>query len=185
MKQLLELEQMKNRKNDEIQHKPKQNTIEKDKKRKEVKSEVVLSKESKEDKEKKKENSGKDDFFEVPKNKKREFNEEDIDKYDDNDDSPIENKENPVESKEKSKEEDSDMKKDKKNRPTNTKYKENLDLNETTGAFFRTSINNEGKTQAQINREKEIAADKNLIEEGSESEDADLSAEIAKLEGEF
>jgi hypothetical protein len=70
----------------------------------------------------------------------------------------------------------------KKERPTNSKYKDNLDLNETSGGFFKTSISKEGKSQAQINREKEIAADTNLIEEGSEGE-MDLSKEIAKLEG--
>jgi hypothetical protein len=106
----------------------------------------------------------KSSFFDIPKNKEREFNEEDLEKFDE----------------EENKEEMNNT--GKKERPTNSKYKDNLDLNETSGGFFKTSISKEGKSQAQINREKEIAADTNLIEEGSEGE-ADLSKEIAKLEG--
>ena len=118
------------------------------------------------------EDKTKTNFYDVPKNKEPEFKEEDLDKYDEDFDIEVKKDDNELKSTHKTK----------KERPKNSKYKENIDLNETTGGFFKTSVTNEGKSQAQINREKEIAADTNLIEEGSECEDADLSKEIAKLE---
>jgi len=178
LKEALEIEQCRNKQN----HKVQLNAVDKNKNSK-IKSlqsnqgnslnltsskEPLLSESSVID------NKTKNNFYDVPKNKEPEFKEEDLDKYDEDFDN---------EDKEKADDELKSTHKTKKERPKNSKYKDNLDLNETTGGFFKTSVVNDGKCQAQINREKEIAADTNLIEEGSEIEDADLSKEIAKLEG--
>lgn len=55
-------------------------------------------------------------------------------------------------------------------------------LETNSGGFFKTSISKVGENPAKTLREKEMQHDANLIEEGSECEDADLSKEIKKLE---
>lgn len=122
--------------------------------------------------------SNQNTFFEVPSDKKREFNEDDLDKYDDDYENNFYEKQ--TEKKlitENENEAEAEAENERKKKVE--RLPDNINLAETnSGGFFKTSMT----TASNLQKMKEREFDTNLIEEGGSDVEADLSKEIAKIE---